>query len=125
MRGATIPMSPGGLEAVERERVAARHDREPVGGPRERQRRDHVVGHQHAHDVGVARVREVAGREALVGGLLARRVGAHAHLHVEARVAQVERPRAPLVAVADHRHGRSGDRSEVGVVVVEDRRHEP
>ena len=40
-------------------------------------------------------------------------------------VAEVERPRAALVAVPDHRHGRSGDRSEVGVVVVEDRRHEP
>ena len=48
-----------GVEPVERERVPAGDDREPVGLAPQRQRRDHVVGHEHAHDVDVARVRQL------------------------------------------------------------------
>ena len=43
--------------------------------------------------------------------------------HVEARVAQVQRPRAPLVAVADDGDALARQRPEVRVTVVVDRRH--
>ena len=112
-----------GVEAVERERVPAREDREALRRALELEERDHVVGHEHADHVGVVRVGDLARLEAVVGRLLTRRVGAHAHLDVEARVAEVERPRAPLVAVADDRDRGALDGGEIGVVVVEDRRH--
>ena len=62
---------------------------------------------------------------ARVGGLrrLAGGVRSHAHADVEAGVAEVERPRPALVAVADHRHRRAVERRHVGVVLVVDRRH--
>ena len=66
---------------------------------------------------------EVAGREAVGRGLLAGGVGPDAHPHVAAGVAQVQRPRAALVPVADHRDRGARERAQVGVVVVKDRRH--
>src|SRR5947208_408244 len=49
--------------------------------------------------------------------------GRHAHRDVEAGVAEVERPRPALVPVADDGDARPRQGREVGVLVVEDRRH--
>ena len=99
----------GRVEAVERERVPARHDGEPVVGPGDRQRRDHVVGDQDADDVGVARVLERGRGEPVGRGLLPGGVGPDADHHLAARVAQVQGPRAALVAVADDRDRAAGE----------------
>src|SRR6266511_1647264 len=48
----------------------------------------------------------------------------HADVHVEAGVAQVQRPRPALVAVADDTHGLAAQRAEIGVLLVVDRRHD-
>ena len=68
----------GRVEAVERERVPARHDDQRVVARADRQRRDHVVGDEDADDVDVGRRVEVGGGEAVGGRPLARLVGAHA-----------------------------------------------
>ena len=81
--GRDHPDVPRWIEPVERERVAAGDDREPVVGTPQRQRRDDVIGHQHAHDVGRGRVGDLARGEAVGDRLVTRRVGAHAHGHVE------------------------------------------
>src|SRR5690606_26967219 len=47
-----------------------------------------------------------------------RRLG-QAHPHVDARVAQAQRVRVTLAAVADHGHLAALDQTEVGVVVIE------
>jgi len=92
-----------GIQPVEPERVAARDDHTRVRARRERQQRDDVVGDEDADDVGVVRGLDVVGLEAVGHRLLARLVAAHAHDRGVSAVAQVERPRAALVAVPDHR----------------------
>ena len=113
----------GRVEPVEGERVPARHDDERVVTRTDRQRRDHVVGDEDAQDVEVGRRVELGGDEAIGGGPLPGLVGAHADGDVDARVAQVQRPRATLVAVADDRGSGAPNRIERGVGVVDDRRH--
>ena len=93
----------GRIEPSEAERVAARDDHARVRLGRERQQRDDVVGDEDADHVGVVRRFEVVRLEAVGHCLLSRLVAAHAHDRCAAAVAQVERPRTALVAVADHR----------------------
>ena len=111
------------VEAVERERVAARHDDERVGARRDRQRRDDVVGDEDAEHVELRCRVELGGGEPVGGGTLTRLVGAHADGHVDAGVAQVQRPGAALVAVADDGDSGAPDRVEGGIGVVDDRGH--
>jgi hypothetical protein len=93
-----------------------------VGGL-DRQLRHHVVGYEDADDVGVARGLDVVRFEAVLDGLLARLVASDAHRRPAAAVAQVERPRPPLVAVADDGDVLSRDCAHVAVTFVVDRRH--
>ena len=112
-----------GLEAVEGERVTAGDDRE---GPRARlegERRDRVVGDEHAHDVGVTGAVQVDGLEAVLVGAGAGVVRADADPDLQPGVAEVERPGASLVAVADHGHALPVEGLLVGVFVVEDAGH--
>ena len=108
------------LEAVERERVAAGDDHEGVVARRDRQRGDHVVGDEHAQHVGVVGGVEVERGEAVGLGRVAAGVGPHADDHVEAGVAEVERPRPSLVAIPDHGDAAAGQGVDVSVVSVED-----
>ena len=111
------------IEAVEGERVAAGHDHERVGLRRERHGRDGVVGHEDADDVRLGRRLDVLRGEAVGLGRRAGVVVADAGRDVEARVAQVQRPRAPLVAVPDDGDPLAVQRRQVRVTVVVDRRH--
>jgi hypothetical protein len=72
------------LEATEGRAEAAGHDHQGlVPGP-ERQRRDHVVGHQEAQDVGFVGGVDVLGGEAVGPGRVAGGVGPHADPQVDA-----------------------------------------
>ena len=74
-----MPMSPGDVEPVEGERVAARDDRAGGRSTRERQRGDDVVGYEHADDVGIVGGVEVSGLEPVGRRLFARLVAPYAH----------------------------------------------
>ena len=104
-----------GREAIEGEGVPARDDRARVGARAQRERRYDVVGNEDADHVGIARVSQLGRREPLGLGQLARRVLAHADERVESGVAQVQRPRSALVAVADDGDPRTLDRAKVAV----------
>ena len=91
-----------GSEAVVGQRVAAGDDRAGVGARDQSERRDRVVGDEHAQHVEVGGRGDRGGLEAVGPGPVGGLVGPHAHGDVEPGVAQVERPRSPLVAVADH-----------------------
>ena len=103
MRGATMPLSPGGSRRSKPSVYPLATITHESARGRERQQRDHVVGNEDADDVGVVRGLEVVRLEAVGLGLLAGVVAAHAHDGLAAAVAQVERPRPALVAVADDR----------------------
>jgi len=113
------------LQAVEGERVAAGHDHQRVGARRDRQRRNDVVGDEQADDVGVACRFNVGRREAVGLGGLACVVVANTDADVDARVPQVEGPRAALVAVADDRQPLPFQGREVAVGFVQDLSHGP
>jgi hypothetical protein len=113
----------GRVEPVERERVAAGDDDERVGLRRQRHGGDGIVRHEDADDVRRRGRLHVLDREAVRLGRRTRVVVSHAGRDVEAGVAQVERPRSPLVPVADDGHPLAVERSEVRVTFVVDRRH--
>ena len=113
----------GRIEAAETQRVATRHDHTGVGFRREREQRDHVVGDEDADDVGVVGGFEIVRLEAVGLGLLAGVVAANAHHRRAPAVAQVERPRPALVAVADNRDALTVQHAEIGIALVVDRGH--
>jgi hypothetical protein len=113
------------LQTLERQRVAAGHDDEGVGTEGDGQAGDDIVGHEEADDVGVTGGLDVCRREAVGFGRLPRLVVAHADSDVDARVAHVQRPRAPLVAVADDRDPLAFEGAQVGVGLMKDLAHDP
>ena len=122
MRGATMPLSPG-VQPAERERVTAGDDHAGVGLRRERQQRNTSSGtRMQMTSASFAASRSWASKPSAIR-LLAGLVAADAHERLAPAVAQVQRPRPALIAVADDRDPSPAQRREIGVVLVEDRRH--
>src|SRR5208283_3194467 len=84
---------------------------------------DDVIGDEGADHVALARRLDLVGREALGLGLVPGGVGPGEDVHCEARVTQVEGPRAALVAVPDDGNPLPVQHRQVSVGLVVDIRH--
>ena len=111
------------LEPVECERVPARHDRARVGSRTEREERNDVVGHEHAQQGGVVGRVEFGGLESVGHRRIAGLVAPHADRRRAAAVAEIQRPRAALVAVTDDGDPLVGQNAGLDVAFVGDRGH--
>ena len=110
-------------QTSEGQRVPACHDNARSRIRPEAQQGDDIIGHKDADDVALVGLGDLMGVKSIVDGLLACRVPAHTNHRLATAVAEIECPRAALVSVAHHRHGLRAQGSQVGVVLVVDRRH--